>query len=1030
MKRNPRSPVTEMLLSKYKIWLIVGLTAMAVADIAACIWLWTFGAYVQYYIVPLLLGIASGLFIMFAVFSNMRFKYARNTFIVFFVAGAAAFAAWMITTLTSETVFTSVMMWLTFALHAVGLIAALVTYLFAARCVRCGETVQTVVPVAAAAVCAIVCVVYVVLMICGGCFGQGGTRPLTYEITNDGAVVTGVAGKRGDEIVVPHEFDGHKVSTVSAEVFRAPGVKRVKLECDPDVDFRDVNKLNTAHGSIEIYAKRNNVDAFKRKLYDLYESGVYKALDMANRLRPADMGGDVFVTFSYDPESYAYVDGNVLSTWFGRRGDVFEISDGEIAEYTKHTDIRSDADLVWSYNFGGSIMNPLVSNGVNIIGMPIDKSCKEVPIDFQKIYKILPGAGNDGKCDTSKLFDYTMSGENKLDYKLTVASTADELMTPFEREGFSLVWSREVNGLRYPLTSLTEYLENGAAADTVIIDPLWTLNKPEVRLVPSGINEGAVTYGDKFGFTAEVTHDLGEKLRYKYKWSAPGASGNASITAGTDVFDISAAQPNDTGVYSLTVTAMSDSVTTLTAQNVATATVKVDKRALSIEWQDPADSVYDGKQKTVAATIVGALEYDNVALKKSVFAHSDAGYYSDRVELLEAFADRYEIVSGASHDLTILPRTVDVVWSNDSPVYNGNTQMPTATAAGVNGDNLELSVSGSRRDAGRTTASVTALSVNYVVSDSTKTHEFVILPMPINVVWENTEFTYNGGEQLPNASATGVNGERVMLAVSGGQTDVGENYTATATCTDGNYEISSGAAQRFSITPKSVQVVWSKPNLVYNGAEQAPRAAAQGIGTYMVPISLSGVGTNAGTYTVTATSGDENYTLKGETERTYTISPREANVVWSSERLVYNGREQAPSVKVTGVNGAAIASTVTGAGKNAGNYEAAVSISDGNYTISYADATKKFTIEKKNVTVVINPVTIEYGQPLPAFTGGVQGFIPGDECEIEYYIDQENDENGFIPVGIYDIMIRNPEGGNYTFTAFGGRLTVKPAEQS
>lgn len=58
--------------------------------------------------------------------------------------------------------------------------------------------------------------------------------------------------------------------------------------------------------------------------------------------------------------------------------------------------------------------------------------------------------------------------------------------------------------------------------------------------------------------------------------------------------------------------------------------------------------------------------------------------------------------------------------------------------------------------------------------------KIVIEKLSVAVQWGDTSFVYNGQAQKPSAWYTDANGQRVELAVSGAQTDVGAGYTATA----------------------------------------------------------------------------------------------------------------------------------------------------------------------------------------------------------------------------------------------------------
>ena len=76
-------------------------------------------------------------------------------------------------------------------------------------------------------------------------------------------------------------------------------------------------------------------------------------------------------------------------------------------------------------------------------------------------------------------------------------------------------------------------------------------------------------------------------------------------------------------------------------------------------------------------------------------------------------------------------------------------------------------------------------------------------PKPLGLNWSDTSLTFNGASQAPKATLTGiVNGDDVSVAVTGGRTDAGTGYTATATLKGaraGNYALPANSAKTFSI---------------------------------------------------------------------------------------------------------------------------------------------------------------------------------------------------------------------------------------
>lgn len=1030
MKRNPHSPVTEMLSSEYKIWLYAALGFMLAVDCGVCVWLWVYGIGAEYYAVPLVLAIVDALYLTSAFFSNLRFGYARNAFAVYTAATVAACVAWVIIINVNDTVFTSLAQWLTVGVRFVGVFAVISAYFVASRRLRLSVAASRIFAGTVAAACLSLCVYYGVSLFTDGYFGQGGGRQLVYEITdNDSCVVVGVLDGNADGITVPREFDGHKVTTVSAELFRTRGIKNITLECDADITFRDINKLNDASRSVALYVPRAEIDEYRHKFFELSDSmGIYGAFDMANNVRPSGLASDeAYITFSYDETAYSLVGGSVLPTWIGKKGDVFrldDIDDGQLVEYVKHTDIRSDEDLFWSYRSGGMMMDALTVNDIDINGARIMSSCAKVPVNFRKVYAVVPGESNDARCPTDKFFDCATVDGVKHDCKYTVADTADELLAPFKRDGFGLEWKFNGGGLDSYMTSLADTLEK-CDSSRVEIKPVWTLAAPDVTF--EGQIGAVVTYGDRLSITSAVSHPLirsgSTDYKLDYYWSGPESAQGVK----NGKIDIPSAKMNDGGNYSLTVTISAPNLTSLSAQKTVTKYVTVQKRTLTIDWSVVGGNVYDGNVKTVTASINNDLPEDNVTLTGSRFLYTDAGTYTSSARLEAKFTDRYEIAGGiASHTFTIAPRPTEIRWFNDTFVYDGTSPLPSATADGVDGRSLNVAIdSSANTDVGTYSAHGELTDGNYVAATGTENHEYRITPRPVDVVWNNKSLIYNGAMQSPTPTAAGVDGKALTFTVSGRAENVGE-YTATATLTNGNYTIATGRTEVYSIAPYEATVNWlGSTELVYNGTAQRPAVSVTGVNGHSVRCTVTGAGENVGSYRAEISSNDGNYTLKGETSKPFTVVPRPVNIVWSNTLLTYNGGMQAPTASAVGVGGNALTVNVSGMMKNAGqNYSATATLADGNYSVG-ANGSVRFTIAKKTVTVTVRSFEIEYGAAVPTLTGTVSGFVAGEQPAIEYKINYENDEKGFIPVGKYDIMVVFDRSDNYDYVIVGGSVTVK-----
>ena len=158
--------------------------------------------------------------------------------------------------------------------------------------------------------------------------------------------------------------------------------------------------------------------------------------------------------------------------------------------------------------------------------------------------------------------------------------------------------------------------------------------------------------------------------------------------------------------------------------------------------------------------------------------------------------------------------------------------------------------------------------------------------------------TYNGTNQ------TGVTGTSVTWTGTTSAIDAG-TYTANAT-PDANHAWSDGTTNAKAITwkmnPKSIAVTWgTTTTFTYNGQQQAPTVSAtSGITGETINVTRT-TGTNAGSYTSTASISSvtggrarkENYTLTGNT-KAFTINKANATMTdpTLATGLVYNTKAQ------------------------------------------------------------------------------------------------------------------------------------------
>src|SRR5258708_770169 len=155
----------------------------------------------------------------------------------------------------------------------------------------------------------------------------------------------------------------------------------------------------------------------------------------------------------------------------------------------------------------------------------------------------------------------------------------------------------------------------------------------------------------------------------------------------------------------------------------------------------------------------------------------------------------------------------------------------------------------------------------------------------------------------------------------------------------------------FAINKATATVAFSNLTQTYTGSALSPTVTTAPSG---LSFTLTGApDTNAGSYPVSATVNDNNYT--GSASGTFTIDKAPATVTFSNLTQIYTGSALSPTV-TTAPSG--LSFTLTGApDTNAGAYPVSATVNDNNYVGS---ASGTFTINKAPATVTFSNLTQTY----------------------------------------------------------------------
>ena len=268
----------------------------------------------------------------------------------------------------------------------------------------------------------------------------------------------------------------------------------------------------------------------------------------------------------------------------------------------------------------------------------------------------------------------------------------------------------------------------------------------------------------------------------------------------------------------------------------------------------------------------------------------DAGSYTAIATPDENHAWSDGTTAAKSITWTMSSKEVAVTWGTTIFTYNGSAQGPTASAeSGVTGETINVTrTTGTNAGSYTSTASISSVTGgrakagNYKLIGATKAFT---INRAATATAAAVNKTYNGESQ------TGVTGNYVSWGGTTAGIDAG-SYTATATPNE-NYAWSDGTTAIKSITwtmsAKEVAVTWgTTTTFIYNGVAQGPTASAEsGVTGETINITRT-TGTNAGSYTSTASISSvaggraktENYKLTGAA-KAFTINKANLTLTFS-----------------------------------------------------------------------------------------------------------------------------------------------------
>lgn len=258
------------------------------------------------------------------------------------------------------------------------------------------------------------------------------------------------------------------------------------------------------------------------------------------------------------------------------------------------------------------------------------------------------------------------------------------------------------------------------------------------------------------------------------------------------------------------------------------------------------------------------------------------------------------------------------------------------------------------------------------------------------ILFFDTVVVYNGERHTVSASGevVGKDGIALSYSVFGGGIECGTyKVTLSFACDSKNYLRPQPITRTLTIRAAELTVVWGEVEFIYDGEAKAPVAYAEtDFGLRLYP-TVTGGGTDAGIYTVSAAINNPNYVLLGAST-TMEIKKRDIDVsgiVWSKGELNYNGKAQ--SVKLSRLPRGTFSVGYTGATfTDAGEYTAyaVFSYDEKNYNapteVSYKWRILPIEYDLSGMklldTEVIYDGSVHYPEITGAVTPGFDGSLP------------------------------------------------------
>ena len=583
-----------------------------------------------------------------------------------------------------------------------------------------------------------------------------------------------------------------------------------------------------------------------------------------------------------------------------------------------------------------------------------------------------------------------------------------------------------------------DYIVCGACDFTIAKKPLTVTAKSKAITYGEGPANDGVTFSGFVGGESELV--LSGGLTYDYNYSQFGDVGDT---------------------YTITPTGLTSSNYEI---KFVAGTLTVNQKEVGLTWSNYAGLVYNRSAQKPTCELTGVVNDDDVSVSVAGEQTNAGTGYEATASLTGEKVGNYKLPTPATKTFDIAKKTVTVtsgITANNKE-YDGTTTATLVCSLAVidgklEGDELTVTAAtGTFADKNVGEGKVVTITEftmggtsggNYKAADTGNQTSTTanITQRVATLTWGTAAFTYNATAQAPTAIVSNAaEGDNVTVTVTGAQTNVGENYTATAIAlSDANYKLpAEGLTCTFTIAAATLTVAAMDKTKVYGDADPALTYSVSGFQGSETAIIMTGAltraeGNSVGEYEINkGTLAAPNYTISF-TGATFTITKATLAITADDKTKIYGAADPELTYTVTGLkyedtkelvlSGALARATGEQVGVYAINQGSLTS--GNNYAISYTGA--NLTITKTGLTITAKPKTINYGDE-PANDGvEYSGFVgTDDESTLDVStLGYDYSYTQFGDVGNdYTIMPKGLTSTNYDITFVAGTLTVVPKE--